>query len=903
MEKFAIFGLAACLALAAPVGLLGLPPAARAYHAAPTGLSVTGTTPDSVSLDWNDYTAFPLRGYRLSRYTSSGTLIDRRIIGTTSVHTWTALQPSTTYLFAVQAVRPDGHLSQRSPRVTARIAAASLSCPDGEYQARYWSSVDLTGTPALIRCESAVDDDWRGGGPPGLPVDNFSARYDGKINLQAGSYEFRVTADDGVRLWVDGTLLIDKWVDQAATTYTSARTMTAGLHDVRVEYYERGGVAVIRLNTVQIPAPQPSTRRPGWLGNTWSGKGFTHIPHVADDIAVAPNGVVATNSDWEESGREISILKDTNGDGKGERFGPHTQVHQPGSFCCGGQSVAIDANYIYVGIVNTSLRRYLRSDMETRRGCCHNGNGTFAVGGEVRGLAVDGGEIFAAVDPAGSDSSASDSTVIKVYDASTFSSTPLRQFSAPRVRSLAVDRQGALWGVRQNGSGGEVVRISRTNGSVLATITGLGQPMDVAADPSGDRIAVADNGLNRQTVRFFDLSGNQIGTLGTPGGYLAGPIKGEVGPRRFTGPRGVGIDSAGNVYVAQSGGTGAGTGAWPHHRFLRVEAYRPDQSLLWKAEGLHFTGIGEADTASCVGLRCDFHSRELQYTVDYSTNPVTWELEGFTIAADEFPNDPRINKGAAGHQEGNDVYVRRLGGTRWMFQPAWQQSQQGGPIWIYRLRDGAYVAEFVRQLTGSDNRLWFPDSNGDLWMTRNGSNVIDKRPLQDAATATYGSTQQFTLSDFERVRQVVYIPATDTMYAMGFRPGVNWQGEADWKSNGRTIARYDNWSTTRTRRWIIDLPDYQNSTLVKSYGFAVIGDYVVVSWFRDPLVSEGTERAYNANTGAHAFDVRDAFWDPIDEQPGWNDSFAPHLQRIGSTYVMSNQENHRAKIKLALWVG
>lgn len=86
------------------------------------------------------------------------------------------------------------------------------------------------------------------------------------------------------------------------------------------------------------------------------------------------------------------------------------------------------------------------------------------------------------------------------------------------------------------------------------------------------------------------------------------------------------------------------------------------------------------------------------------------------------------------------------------------------------------------------------------------------------------------------------------MNAMGFRPGFNYAGCGDWKSNGRTIARYDNWSTTRTRPWMIDLPEYVNgngsdgcsaSEFVKPLAFAVEGDYVVASWAVDSLVPEG----------------------------------------------------------------
>jgi hypothetical protein len=69
-----------------------------------------------------------------------------------------------------------------------------------------------------------------------------------------------VTADDGIRLWVDGDLLIDAWTDQSPTSYQVTRTLTAGSHAVKVEYYENGGGAVVGLSHVaalssQLPPP------------------------------------------------------------------------------------------------------------------------------------------------------------------------------------------------------------------------------------------------------------------------------------------------------------------------------------------------------------------------------------------------------------------------------------------------------------------------------------------------------------------------------------------------------------------------------------------------------------------------------------------------------------------------
>jgi PA14 domain len=68
------------------------------------------------------------------------------------------------------------------------------------------------------------------------------------VNLEfAGTYTFTVTADDGVRVYLDGTLVIDQWKDQPPTTYTASRSVSAGDHVLSVEYYEHTEVAVARL--------------------------------------------------------------------------------------------------------------------------------------------------------------------------------------------------------------------------------------------------------------------------------------------------------------------------------------------------------------------------------------------------------------------------------------------------------------------------------------------------------------------------------------------------------------------------------------------------------------------------------------------------------------------------------
>ncbi|MGH9755274.1 MAG: PA14 domain-containing protein, partial [Blastocatellia bacterium] len=116
------------------------------------------------------------------------------------------------------------------------------------------------GAPGLVRDDGVgfLDFDFGDGGPGGScgpGVDNFFVRWTRRINFAAGAYRFSVTGNDGVRLYINGQLKIDKWFDQEATIYTTDVVLSASDHDVRLEYYDRTGLAVARLNWTLIPGP------------------------------------------------------------------------------------------------------------------------------------------------------------------------------------------------------------------------------------------------------------------------------------------------------------------------------------------------------------------------------------------------------------------------------------------------------------------------------------------------------------------------------------------------------------------------------------------------------------------------------------------------------------------------
>jgi hypothetical protein len=127
-----------------------------------------------------------------------------------------------------------------------RIQAFGTAYPAtwrGEYHSNRW----LTGVPVLIRADSTLDFNW-GAGSPGvsIPSDDFSARWCRHIWFNTGIYHFRLSADEGVRLWVDSRLLIERWKAGAATD-TADVFLDRGYYPVQLEYFEGTGDAWLQL--------------------------------------------------------------------------------------------------------------------------------------------------------------------------------------------------------------------------------------------------------------------------------------------------------------------------------------------------------------------------------------------------------------------------------------------------------------------------------------------------------------------------------------------------------------------------------------------------------------------------------------------------------------------------------
>jgi MSHA biogenesis protein MshQ len=122
----------------------------------------------------------------------------------------------------------------------------------------YFNNSTLTPPVTSTRSDAPINFDWGTGapGPSGIGTNSFSARWDGYVHVaQSGLHQFQTNSDDGVRLTVNGALLIDQWNAHAATVHTSAAVnLAAGTsYPIKLEYYENSGSAVIQLRW-QTPA-------------------------------------------------------------------------------------------------------------------------------------------------------------------------------------------------------------------------------------------------------------------------------------------------------------------------------------------------------------------------------------------------------------------------------------------------------------------------------------------------------------------------------------------------------------------------------------------------------------------------------------------------------------------------
>ena len=135
------------------------------------------------------------------------------------------------------------------------IATAKYLIDDGPGKGNgllgsYFNNTTLDGTP-VTRIDGQINWPDIGGTSPvdGVGPDNWSCRWSGKIEPRAtGKYTFSTNSDDGIRLWVNGQLIIDDWTYHGPTIDTGSIVLEQGKkYDIKLEFFQGGGGATVQL--------------------------------------------------------------------------------------------------------------------------------------------------------------------------------------------------------------------------------------------------------------------------------------------------------------------------------------------------------------------------------------------------------------------------------------------------------------------------------------------------------------------------------------------------------------------------------------------------------------------------------------------------------------------------------
>jgi hypothetical protein len=247
-----------------------------------------------VNLSWNASAA--ATSYNVKRSTTSGgpySTIANNVTGTS--YTDSAVSGGTTYYYVVSGVNPQGESPNSNQASATPVAPGSGT----GLQGNYYDNMDFT-VLRVTRTDPTVNFDWGTGSPdPSIGVDTFSVRWTGQVETPfSQTYTFYTVSDDGVRLWVNGVLIIDNWTDHAPTENSGTITLSAGQrYSVQMDFYENGGGAVAQLSwsspsIAKEIVPQSQLYPPG---------GPPTPPAAPTNLAATPSGKRKINLTWTQS--------------------------------------------------------------------------------------------------------------------------------------------------------------------------------------------------------------------------------------------------------------------------------------------------------------------------------------------------------------------------------------------------------------------------------------------------------------------------------------------------------------------------------------------------------------------------------------------------------------------------
>ncbi len=158
------------------------------------------------------------------------------------------------------------------------------------WKGEYFNNTTLSGSPVMVRDDGAdvLNLNWGYQGSPSascnVPGTGFSTRWTRQVSFTAGTYRFLTSTDDGMRLYIDGQKVQDRWFNQPASQQTVDVPVTGGTHTVTVEYYQAAGNASAAVSWQQISSTPPvaSGCTAAVAADHWKGEYFNNMTFVGE---------------------------------------------------------------------------------------------------------------------------------------------------------------------------------------------------------------------------------------------------------------------------------------------------------------------------------------------------------------------------------------------------------------------------------------------------------------------------------------------------------------------------------------------------------------------------------------------------------------------------------------------
>lgn len=454
------------------------------------------------------------------------------------------------------------------------------------------------------------------------------------------------------------------------------------------------------------------------------------------------------------------------------------------------------------------------------------------------------------------------------------------------------------------------------------TFPELVQPTALALANDGT-LMIADSGTGpRQQVLFYDITDfaapKLVRAFGERGGIGSGH-PGEITPTKFWGIRGLGMDAAGNLYVAMS------------EMGTVLRSFTPDGRLRWELHGEFFCDVAVADPADDAATVWGIQER---YRMDWSQPPgrdSKWT--GYTLDRHKYPNDPRglMHVKQQGEHGLTSPQIVHLRGRRFLFVGGmfasnfinifrfdgdvavpsglilqwgnglyntdlkWPPHKPAGTsIWRDTNGDGDYQADEFAPNTGhvKPGPFWV-DKQGNIWMAY-GFFRYDFQGLDPKGNPVY-SADKVTVLDkpmgVNRVARVCYLDDTDTLIVAD--EGTDEQGRPNMRHIGRVFVCRGYLAGNRETISFAPGAGKEAGCVAAAGDYAFTGGWKARGRIWANRLSDGAEIGV-LNPDQSVGGVENTGW--IDLLTGLN-----AFRRSNGEYLVFAEENYKAKSLIYRW--